>query len=109
MPTYYHDGLNPPELPPKDPDSDEWFGLDYSLIDSETILFSSWLIDDVPVTNDGDAVNGLVFKGAIIDPKRTRVRLAGGVLGREYRITNRYGTSLTPIDDKSFTFLIANL
>lgn len=108
MPIYYHDGFVVPTLPPKDPDSDEWFGLDYSLLDAENIASSSWLIDDVPVSVDGDEVNGLTFRGALAEAKRTRIRLSGGILGREYRITNRCSTNLTPQDDKSFLFLVQN-
>lgn len=105
----YHNGIDVPELNPKDPDSDNWFGFDFSLATGEQITASSWLIDGEAVTSDGDEVNGLVYHDKTHDSTKTRVRLSGGVVDRKYRVTCRYTTTLVPSDDKSFDIEIKDL
>jgi len=105
---YYHDGVVIPTLPPKDPNSDEWFGFDYSLLDGEYILHSSWLINDTLV-EPGDTVDGMTFEDSIMASNKTRVRLSGSTKGVVYEITNRYGTNVQPSLDRSFYLNIQDL
>lgn len=97
----YHDGKNIPELDPKDPDSDTWYGIEYTLDDGEFITADSWLIDGEPVTT-GVIVKGLEFVSGARNGVYTKVNLKGGIEGTRYLITNRFSTNQVPSDDRSF-------
>lgn len=92
--TFFHDGLNIPVAPIKDPNSVMDYGCDWSsgdwLEDGETISNSVWLIPD-----------GLTGSNEINTGTMTGVTLSGGVEFDDYTITNRVTTSMGRTDDRS--------
>jgi hypothetical protein len=103
-----HDGEISPIAPTKDPQSDVWYGFEYSLESGEVITGSDWLIDDVLVTA-GQSVNGLNFVDKDNSGSVTKCRLSGGSAGSIYRVTNRLSTSATPSDDRTMLVPCAHL
>lgn len=103
--TIVHDGENIPTVSPKDPDSDVWYGFTYTLESGETISSSTWLINNVPVSN-GQTEDGLTLNTSSIQDEVTKANIAGGTLGTRYLLTNRTVTNVTPSDDKSMHIFI---
>ena len=105
----------PGALKPKDPDSEEPYGFDWTpyleeLSASETIATSTWAIDggdsaDVPLPA---TVLTIESSGIVSGAKKTQVVLSGGTPGQRYRVRNRIATSsgAVPVDDRSFRVLI---
>lgn len=74
----------------KDPNSVEWFGVDWSerlqgdeVFAADTIASSSWVVP-----------TGLTQADAMSMTKAAGVKLSGGVVGTAYQVTNRIVTAV---------------
>lgn len=83
----------------KDPDSTEPFGFDWTTYlseigASETISTSTWSATPSGLTLSGGSI--------VTGSKKTQIKVAGGVAGTRYTVTNRIITSSSYTDDRSF-------
>ena len=76
---------------PKDPDATIDYGMDWTLwLSGDTITSSSWT-----------AAPGLEVDSSSHGDSETTVWLSGGVVGEEYKITNRIVTAGGRTDDRT--------
>ncbi len=72
------------DAPPKHPDSDKWYYLQWhdSELDGSAIISSNWVVP-APLVNEQQMIIGLLVG----------VRLSGGVLADDYDVVNKITTS----------------
>lgn len=90
------------ETVPKDPDSTEPYGIDWTAYLAELggavlVGTSEW---EVSPAGELTLTNQTIVSGS----KKTQVTLSGGVVGKTYTVRNRIETNSIPvvIDDRSF-------
>ena len=101
-------GVSSPELPPKDPQSDEWFVFSWAMDQGEEISSYSWLINGT-VAGVGETVDGMTVEEETQSGGDVQVRLSGGVVDSRYRVTSRVSTNLQPSRDVSFRIKVREL
>lgn len=79
----------------KDPSARRDYGWTWTLEQDDRITASQWL-----------DVDGLTLTESTHDDTRTTIWVAGGVVGKEYDVTNRVTTEQGRVDEKSFRLRI---
>jgi hypothetical protein len=94
----------PPILIFKDPDSIRVYGRDWTgFLEGDTIALSNWFA----TPDDSEEEGGLILSGSTHSDTATAIRVAGGIEGKEYRVTNRIVTSDSEeTEDASFDFIM---
>ncbi len=110
MSLFYHDGVNIPAAPYKDPESVIDYGSKYDgwLAPSEVIAISGYYVDGVLIQSNGQDVNGLVVDSTENNTTTTKAWLSGGVVGTSYTLTNRVTTSQGRTEDRSMIIMCQN-
>ena len=90
--TFASDGTFIPDAPPKDPDSNIDYGVNWSswLQDGEIIVASEWIVPD-----------GLIGGFESFSDSNAAIFLTGGTVGITYTLTNRITTNQNRIEDRS--------
>jgi hypothetical protein len=84
----------------KDPQSRVDYAIDWSTyLDGQTIEASLWLVTP-------DEEGGVAAEEASFEPARTAVRLAGGLIGHCYSVSNRVTLSDGSTDVRSITLRV---
>lgn len=85
----------------KDPRSEVDYAIDWGggYLDGQTILSSAWTV--IP-----DEAGGLTVAQASFDLLRTAVRLAGGVAGHVYSVSNLVALSDGTLDERSLSLRV---
>lgn len=95
-------GRRPGGLITKDPSSIEPQGFDWTLylaeLGADTIVTSTYVATPTGLTLSGASI----VTGAL----KTRITLAGGIVGQRYVVTNHIVTSSGVEDDRSFVVLV---
>lgn len=84
----------------KDPQSRVNYAIDWSgYLDGQTIAASEWRVDP-------EEEGGIAVEEASFDLNRSAARLAGGRVGRLYRIANRVTLSDGAVDERSIALRV---
>ncbi len=84
----------------KDPQSRVDYAIDWSTyLDGQTIAASLWLVTP-------DEAGGVVAEEASFEPARTAARLAGGLIGHSYSVSNQVTLSDGSTDVRSIALRV---
>lgn len=84
----------------KDPQSRVDYAIDWSpYLDGQTIEISDWVVTP-------DEVGGVAAEESGFEPTRTAARLAGGLIGHSYQVSNHVTFSDGTTDVRSITLRV---
>ena len=84
----------------KDPEARVDYAIDWAVyLDGQTIVASTWAVEP-------DEQGGIAIEEASFAPERSAVRLAGGVIGHVYTVSNLVTLSDGSQDSRSITLRV---